>query len=100
MSRQTSSSSQIHKFTSDGTFVSSFGSQGSGNGQIASGGPWGVAVDASGNVYAADTYGGQIEKFSSEGTFMASYGPYNIPRGVAVDDNGNISRQPTHGITV
>jgi hypothetical protein len=82
--------SQIQKFTTDGTFITTIGSKGTGDGQIAAGGPWGVAVDVLGNVYVADSYGGRVEKFGSDGTFLASYGPFNNPRGVGVDDNGNI----------
>ena len=44
---------RIQKFSSDGTFLATWGSYGSGNGQFYY--PGGVAVDGSGNVYVADT---------------------------------------------
>jgi len=44
---------RIQEFTSNGTFLTSFGTAGSGNGQLAY--PHGIAVDGSGNVYVADT---------------------------------------------
>jgi hypothetical protein len=42
-------------------YLTQWGSAGSGDGQF--NGPWGVAVDASGNVYVADSGNSRIEKF-------------------------------------
>ena len=42
-------------------FVRTWGDSGSGNGQLD--GPQGMAVDASGNVYVADTHNDRIQKF-------------------------------------
>ncbi|PYN82856.1 MAG: hypothetical protein DMD97_00165, partial [Candidatus Rokuibacteriota bacterium] len=58
---------RIEKFDASGTFLTAWGSQGSGDGQFAlplSGFPWGVATDASGNVYVADKYNHRIQKFA------------------------------------
>ena len=52
------------------TYVTSWGSHGSGPGQFA--GPYGVAVDAHGEIYVADTHNSRIEKFTSDGTFVRS----------------------------
>ena len=43
---------RIQKFDSNGTFITKWGSHGSGDGQFYY--PNGVAVDSSGNVYVAD----------------------------------------------
>ncbi len=43
------------------SFVKSFGSQGSGNGQFS--GPLGIAIDSSGNIYVADSKNNRLEKF-------------------------------------
>ena len=48
-----------------GTFVTKWGSFGSGNGQFND--PNGVAVDGSGNVYVADSNNNRIQKFSCSG---------------------------------
>ena len=36
--------------------------------------PWGVAVDASGNVYVVDKKNHRIQKFGSDGTFKLALG--------------------------
>jgi DNA-binding beta-propeller fold protein YncE len=54
---------RIQKFTGDGTYLTQWGSYGSGNGQLNY--PYDVAVDASGNVYVADTNNQRIQKFGS-----------------------------------
>ena len=86
---------RIQKFSTDGTFLASWGSYGSGNGQFIS--PHGIAVDSSGKVYVADTYNYRIQKFSPDGTFLASWGSegsgngqFESPDGVAVDGSGNV----------
>jgi hypothetical protein len=58
---------RIQKFTSDGTFLTTWGSEGSGDGQFDW--PSGVAVDASGNVYVADRGNDRIQKFRLHHTF-------------------------------
>jgi DNA-binding beta-propeller fold protein YncE len=55
---------RIQVFTDDGTFLTKWGAEGTGNGQFNS--PFGIAVDADGNVYVADTYNHRIQKFSFE----------------------------------
>ena len=53
---------RIEKFSSTGTFLTTWGSSGMGNGQLDA--PYGVAVDGSGNVYVADTDNNRIQKFA------------------------------------
>ena len=72
-----------------------FGSQGSGDGQLAS--PRGLAVDAEGNVWVADTENNRIQKFDAEGKYVSKFGTSGSgdgqlasPRGVAIDSEGNI----------
>ena len=52
---------RIVKFTATGTFVTQWGSFGTGKGQFFN--PYGVAIDASGNVYVADTVNNNVQKF-------------------------------------
>ena len=44
---------RLQEFTGSGTFLTSFGTVGSGNGQLVY--PEGLAIDNSGNVYVSDT---------------------------------------------
>ena len=102
----TNGNSAIQEFTSDGVFITQWGSQGSGNGQFggtgAFGNPFGVAVDAAGNVYVADQWGGiydneRSEKFTGDGAYITQWGSrgtgngqFYEPMGVAVDAAGNV----------
>jgi len=62
--------------------------------------PWGIAVDAEGWVYVADTWNHRIQVFDNEGHFITKWGtfgetmsdPYIFygPRDVAVDDLGRV----------
>jgi hypothetical protein len=84
-----------------GTFVTAWGTPGTGNGQFA--GPrgvcvdGGVAVDASGNVYIADSINRRIQKFAPDSTFLMKWGSFGTgdgqfrsPGGITVDAGGNI----------
>src|ERR1041384_718273 len=86
----------VQKFNSSGMLLTSWGTQGAGNSQFNGGGA-GVAVDASGNVYAADPGNNRIQKFSSAGTFIIKWGSNGTgdgqfagPQGVSVDSSGNV----------
>ena len=74
--------------------VSTFGSKGSGKGQLKH--PTGIAVDKSNFVYIADTDNHRISIFTSDGQFLTCFGKkgrtleeMNKPCGVAIDNNEN-----------
>ena len=52
----------IQKFTSEGVFVSKWGTEGAGDGQFDY--PVAVAVASDGSVYVADSDNNRIQKFS------------------------------------
>ena len=56
------------------TFSNSFGSRGSGDGQLNY--PWDVAFDCTGNVYVADGGSHRVQVFTAEGKFLRKFGKY------------------------
>jgi len=59
--------------------------------------PTGVAVDAEGNLYVADTWNNRIEIFDADGNFVSTFGKagdgpgyFSRPKGVAIDGDGHI----------
>jgi DNA-binding beta-propeller fold protein YncE len=98
---------RILKFTAGGRLVARFGAHGAnglagtGNGEFTS--PRGLAEDDRGNLYVADHDNNRIQKLSPDGRFLARFGAhggdgtagsgngeFNLPRGIAVDHDGNI----------
>ena len=86
---------RVQQFTSDGDFVRTWGSEGTGTGQFDI--PEGVAVDSRGNVYVVDSYNHRIQKFGPDGTFITAWGSYgseegefSYPEGVAVDPSDTV----------
>jgi DNA-binding beta-propeller fold protein YncE len=93
---------RIQRFAPNGD-VSAFGAEGTGEDQFEDpfsdeyqnhDGPWGIAVDAAGNVYVADTWNHFIKKFDDNGQFVAGFGGPELgffgPRDVDVDADGNL----------
>jgi hypothetical protein len=83
------------QLTSNYSFVTSWGSRGSGFGQFSQ--PFDVATDSASNVYVTDftALSNQVQKFSSDGTFMLSWGylgtgggGFANPASIAIDTNG------------
>ena len=82
-------------FSSTGTYLDRWGSFGAGAGQFSS--PSGIAVDASGNVYVADTGNNRIEMFDpshalqwSTGSLGSSGGQFKSPKGLTLDAAGHV----------
>ena len=61
---------RVQKFTSGGEYLASFGSYGTGNGQLNL--PSDVAVDPDGDVYVCDWANSRVQIFAPDGTFVAS----------------------------
>jgi len=76
-------------------YSSSFGSNGSGDGQLKS--PADVAVDPQGDLWVVDKSNNRIQKFGPEGQFLAKFGSYGSadgqfsrPTSIAIAANGDL----------
>jgi len=85
---------RVQEFNSSGTFVlqlpcaSGKCSTGSANGKLG-GGPEGLAIDASGNVWVGDSGNGRIEEFNSSGSYVSKFSVSN-PNDLYFDSSGNL----------
>jgi tripartite motif-containing protein 71 len=76
-------------------YASSFGFNGSANGQLKS--PSDVAVDVQGNLWVVDKANNRIQKFDRAGNFLAKFGTlgagdgqFNRPTSIAIAANGDL----------
>lgn len=68
---------RIAKLDKDGRFIRHWGSTGSGQGQF--NGVKAIALDAQGNVYAADAGNKRIQVFDGDGKFLREFGNVGTP---------------------
>jgi len=88
--------SEIVKYDEYGNYILTWGSYGSGDGQIKS--PVGIAISPDGDyVYVVDCGNYRIQKFESDGTYVAKWGGYGSydgyfqsPWGITVDSQGYV----------
>jgi DNA-binding beta-propeller fold protein YncE len=79
----------VVKYAPNGTFITQWGTYGTGNGQFRS--PGGIAVDSvNGFVYVSDIYNNRIQKFDTNGNYLTQWGSLSMPVGVALDSSGNV----------
>ncbi|HYQ79273.1 MAG TPA: hypothetical protein VEP91_09245, partial [Solirubrobacterales bacterium] len=77
------------------SYLSSFGTAGTGNGQFAH--PAGIAIDGTGNVWVVDENNARVEKFGPGGEYLTKFGStgsgdgqFNRPTDIAIDPKGNL----------
>lgn len=79
---------RIHKFSTEGELLFSWGEPGSGPGQFHI--PHGIAIDRQGTVYVADRENSRIQIFSPEGAFLSQWTGIARPCQVFIDCDGFI----------
>jgi DNA-binding beta-propeller fold protein YncE len=77
---------RISKFSSDGTFLMSWGRPGEGPGELRV--PHGIAFDAEGRLYVADRANLRIQIFDQNGNYLDEYRQFGRPSDVFIDENG------------
>jgi 6-bladed beta-propeller len=73
---------RIAKFDKDGKFIRQWGSTGSGPGQF--NGVKALAIDAQGNVYAADLGNKRIQVFDGDGMFKSQFAGVGMPTALCI----------------
>ena len=84
----------VSVFSPSGEKLISFGTRGSGQGQLNN--PYGVAVDGEGNILVTDCNNHRIQKFAAEGEFLAAVGTmgsgpqqFSCPTDIAFNTSNN-----------
>jgi DNA-binding beta-propeller fold protein YncE len=85
----------VSTYDGNGRLLAIFGTYGTGAGQFV--GLFGLGLDASGNIYTAETYNARIQKFTASGapilmfgTFGSGDGQFNQPTDVAAKSDGSM----------
>jgi sugar lactone lactonase YvrE len=82
------SNARIVKYDRSGKFVKTWGSRGSGRGQLDE--PHALAMDSKGRLFVADRANNRIQIFDQNGTFLDEWHQFSRPSGVFIDKNDNI----------
>ena len=79
---------RIVRFHSDGTFVESWGSPGSADGQFR--GIHALAIDSQDRLFVGDRANQRIQVFSPKGEHLASWTQFGSPSGIFIDNNDTL----------
>jgi peptidylglycine monooxygenase len=78
----------VHKFSSEGKHLLTWGKPGSGPGEFHT--PHGIWVDEQDNVYVADRDNNRVQIFSSEGEFLSEWRDFFHPMDIYFDSNNTV----------
>ena len=80
---RSSTVARIVKYASDGTFITAWGTVGSGPGGL--GTPRGLALDSRGRLFVADPGNARIQIFDQEGQFLDAWPQFGRASGIYID---------------
>jgi len=79
---------RVLKFTKGGTFIKSFGSKGSGPGELEQ--PHALAMDSRGRLFVGDRSNNRIQIFDQDGKLLDTWTQFSRPSGIYIDANDMI----------
>lgn len=79
---------RIIKYSSDGTFIKSWGQTGYGPGEFRT--VHAIAIDSRGRVFVADRSNNRIQIFDQDGNFLATWTQFGRPSGIYFDQDDRI----------
>ena len=77
--------SRVHRFSSDGRHIASFGSPGSGPGQFRV--PHGLRVSRDGRVFVCDRENRRVQVFTADGEYITEWPGFEKPMGIHIDSD-------------
>ena len=79
---------RIMKYSSEGTFIKSWGRHGSGSDALD--GPHGLAMDSAGRLFVADRTNNRIQIYDQDGTLLDSWTQFGRPSGLFIDQDNRL----------
>ena len=79
---------RIVKFTKDGKFIKTWGTKGSGPGELDI--PHAIAMDSQGRLFVGDRQNNRIQIFDQDGKYLDQWAQFSRPSGVYIDGKDNI----------
>jgi sugar lactone lactonase YvrE len=79
------SNARIVKYDRTGKFIKTWGTRGSGRGQLDA--PHALAMDSKGRLFVADRANNRIQIFDQNGTYLDEWRQFSRPSGVYIDKN-------------
>ena len=82
------SNARMLKFSSDGTFIKTWGKQGTAPGDFEM--PHGLAMDSQGRLFVGDRGNARVQIFDQDGTFLEELKEFGRPSGIFIDGNDTL----------
>ncbi|MEA2904133.1 MAG: hypothetical protein QOI12_1520 [Alphaproteobacteria bacterium] len=76
---------RIVKFSSDGKFIKTWGTKGSGPGELDI--PHAIAIDSQARLFVGDRQNNRIQIFDQDGKFLEQWHQFSRPSGIFIDKN-------------